>query len=294
MPNFQAIRLENWDIINMPELPEVETIRNQLEKLIVDKKIEKIDVGLPKMVKLPLSKFRKAVAGSRIKSVKRRAKILILELNNGWSLLIHLKLSGRLIFRKKNEALKSEDAKWNHLTYYFSDGSRLFHNDLRQFGYVKLVETDKLADFFRKEKLGPEPLDKDFTFGEFLAVLKRKPKAKIKQFLMDQQNIAGIGNIYSDEILFLAGIHPLRRVSQLKENEIKKIFKAMKEILTEATKLRGTSDDMYLDARGEEGEYVPRLKVYGREGEKCKKCGAIIKRLKIGGRSAHYCPKCQF
>lgn len=277
----------------MPELPEVETIRSQLEKLIVGKKIIKVEVSLPKMVKLSLNKFRKIVVGSKIKSIRRRAKILIIGLSNNWSVLIHLKLSGRLIFRRKGEASRDEDKKWNHLIYYFNDASRLFHNDLRQFGYVKLVKTDKLAEFFAKEKLGPEPLQKNFTFKDFLYILKLKPKAKIKQFLMDQKNLSGIGNIYSDEILFLARIHPLRRVGGLKQNEIKKVFNAIKKILAEALKLRGTSKDMYLDARGEKGEYMPQLKVYGHEGEKCKRCGGVVERLKIGGRSAHYCSICQ-
>ena len=277
----------------MPELPEVETIRSQLEKLIVGKKIIKVEVSLPKMVKLSLDKFRKIVVGSKIKSVNRRAKILIIELSSGWSILIHLKLSGRLIFRRKGEALKNEDKKWNHLIYYFSDASRLFHNDLRRFGYVKLVEIDKLAEFFTKEKLGPEPLQKNFTFKDFLRILKRKPKTKIKQFLLDQKNISGIGNIYSDEILFSAGVHPLKRVVDLKSDKIKKIFKGIKKILAEALRYRGTSSVMYLDARGKKGDYVPRLKVYGREGEKCKGCEGVVNRLKIAGRSAHYCPICQ-
>jgi formamidopyrimidine-DNA glycosylase len=277
----------------MPELPEVETIRSQLQKLIVGKKIKEVKVGLPKMVKLPLGKFRKAVIGATIKEVKRRAKILIFGLSNGWSILIHLKLSGRLIFRRKNEKLAPEDTAWNHLIYYFNDGSRLFHNDLRQFGYVKLVKSGELLDFFKKEKLGPEPLEKEFTLSEFSAILKRKPKAKIKQFLMDQTVIAGIGNLYSDEILFFADIHPLKRIADLKPAEIKKIFEGIKKILLEATKLKGSSVDLYLDASGKEGNYVPRIKVYGREGEKCQRCGTTIKRLKIGGRSAHFCPACQ-
>jgi len=206
---------------------------------------------------------------------------------------MHLKMSGRLIFRRKDEKLQPEDLKWNHLIYYFNDASRLFHNDLRQFGYVKLVKTNELEDFFKKEKLGPEPLKKDFTFTEFSAILEKKPKAKIKQFLLNQQNLAGIGNIYSDEILFFAGIHSLKRVGDLKPFEIRKIFEGIKKILPTAVKLRGTSTDLYLDARGHEGNYVPRLKVYGREGEKCSRCGAIIKRIKIGSRSSHFCPKCQ-
>ncbi len=277
----------------MPELPEVETIRRQLGKLVVGKRIKDVKISLPKMVKLPLGKFRKAVIGATVRKMGRRAKILIFELSNGWSILIHLKLSGRLIFRKKNEKLHQEDAKWNHLTYYFNDGSRLFHNDLRQFGYVKLVKTDELPDFFKKEKLGPEPLDKNFTLDEFSTILEKKPKTRIKQFLMDQQNIAGIGNIYSDEILFFAKAHPLKRVSDLKPAEIKKIFEGIKKILTKALKLHGSSIDLYLDASGKRGKYVPKLKVYGKEDARCLRCGTIIKRIKLGGRSAHFCPECQ-
>ncbi|OGZ33949.1 MAG: DNA-formamidopyrimidine glycosylase [Candidatus Portnoybacteria bacterium RBG_19FT_COMBO_36_7] len=277
----------------MPELPEVETIRTQLNRLMAGKKIKKVQVSLPKMVKLSLVEFKKIILGAKIKCLARRAKILIIELSNGWSLLIHLKLSGRLIFRQKNEKLQDQDKKWNHLIYWFSDGSRLFHNDLRQFGYVKAVKTDKLVDFFEKEKLGPEPLDKDFALDDFAAILRKRPKAKIKQFLMDPKNIAGIGNIYSDEILFFARIHPLHRVEDLKSDEIKKIFQGIKKILSEALTLRGSSDNDYLDARGQEGEYVSHLKVYGREGQRCKKCSGFVQRLKISGRSAHFCPKCQ-
>ena len=138
----------------MPELPEVETIRGQLNKLLTGKKIKKVQISLPKMVKLTLAEFKKIVISAKINCVARRAKILIFELSNDWSLLVHLKMSGRLIFRKKGEALKEQDIKWNHLIYDFQDGSRLFHNDLRQFGYVKAMKTDELAEFFEKEKLG--------------------------------------------------------------------------------------------------------------------------------------------
>jgi len=277
----------------MPELPEVETIRGQLDKLLAGKEIKSVKVSLPKMVKLSLVKFQKAVVGAKINCVLRRAKILIVELSNGSSILIHLKLSGRLIFRQQREKLRAQDTKWNHLLYEFSDGSRLFHNDMRQFGYVKLVETDKLGDFFVKEKLGPEPLNYDFTPDDFSALLKKRPNVKIKQFLMDPSSIAGIGNIYSDEILFFTKIHPFRKVKDLKAGEAKKIFAGIKKILSEALKYKGSSENDYLDAFGREGEYVPRLKVYGRQGQKCKNCGGIIQRLKMNGRSAHFCPKCQ-
>lgn len=277
----------------MPELPEVETIRGQLDELLPGKRIKFVKVGLPKMVKLSLPKFKKIVVGAKVNCVLRRAKILVFALSNSWSMLVHLKMSGRLIFRRKGEKLQAEDLKWNHLIYEFSDGGRLFHNDLRQFGYVKLVETEKLANFFISEKLGPEPLDKDFTADDFSALLVKRPNWKIKQFLMDPSNIAGIGNIYSDEILFFAGVHPFRRVRGLASDEIKKIFSGIKKVLVQALKLRGTSDDMYLDARGEKGRYMPRLKVYGREGQKCKKCDGLIHRRKMNGRSTHFCPRCQ-
>ncbi len=135
----------------MPELPEVETISRQLQEILAGKRIKKVQVSLPKIVKLFLAKFKKIVVGAKINCIARRAKILIFELANGWSMLVHLKMSGRLIFRKKGEALKEQDTKWNHLIYEFSDGSRLFHNDLRQFGYVKLVKTEELEEFFQKE-----------------------------------------------------------------------------------------------------------------------------------------------
>jgi formamidopyrimidine-DNA glycosylase len=276
----------------MPELPEVETIRCQLEKFLKEKKIKDVDVRLPKLVKFPVLKFKKLVIGQTIASVSRRAKILAFGLSNGWSVLTHLKLTGRLIFRRKDEPVQKEDEKWNHLVYYFSDGSRLFHNDLRQFGYVKMVETSKLEDFFQQHKFGPEPLAREFTFEIFSAILKKRPKMKIKQLLMDQSLIAGIGNIYSDEALFYSGVHPLRRAGELAEKEAEKIFKEIKRILPLALKLRGTSENTYLDARGQEGDFASRLKVYGREGEKCD-CGGVIERIRVGGRSAHFCPKCQ-
>ncbi len=147
--------------------------------------------------------------------------------------------------------------------------------------------------FFEKEKLGPEPLDKDFTLDDFSALLKKRPNWKIKQFLMDPSNIAGIGNIYSDEILFFAGVNPFKQVKDLKADAIKKIYSGIRKILSEALKYKGSSENDYLDAYGKKGDYVSRLKVYGREGQKCKKCGGIVQRLKMNGRSAHFCPKCQ-
>lgn len=268
----------------MPELPEVETIRRQLNRKIKGKKIKKVEVFLSRFVKYPLDKFKKIVQGSRIKDISRRAKLIIIELDNGYCLIIHLKLTGQLIYN-------GEKNKHTHLIYHF-DKNKLVHNDLRRFGFVKVVPKKELDKFLEKEGFGPEPLEKKFTLKVFKELLKKK-KGKIKQVLMDQKFIAGIGNLYSDEILFYAKVLPLRKISSLKEDEIKRIFKGIKKILPLAVKKRGSSPDTYLDAVGKKGNYLPLVKVYQRENKPCFVCKTKIKRLKMGGRSAHYCPKCQ-
>ncbi len=277
----------------MPELPEVETIKNQLNRVLVGRRIQKIEVFLPKIVKTPLPQFKKAVGGSIIKKIRRRAKILIFELSSGWSMLFHLKLTGQLIYQKKDSPQKPHFNKHTHLIFYLSDKAKLLFNDVRQFGYIKIIKTAEIDNFFKKEKIGPEPLSRFFSFDNFKKIIAKKTKTKIKQFLMDQKNLAGIGNIYSDEILFAAGVNPLRPISQLKEKEIEKIFLNIKKILSQAIKYRGTSSNDYLDAFGREGAYLKYLAVYGQEGKNCVKCKQKIKRIKIGGRSAHFCPICQ-
>lgn len=270
----------------MPELPEVETIKRQLNLLTAGKKIKEAEVLLPKIIKAPLAEFKKTVEGATIKELDRRAKVLIIKLSNGWSMLVHLKLSGQLIF-------DGQKFKHTRVVFQFSDGHCLIFNDMRQFGYIKLVSTDELDDFFRKEEFGPEPFDKNFTLPRFVAILDKRPQTKIKQFLMDQTNIAGVGNIYADEILFASRVNPLRQIKDLKPSEIRAVYKNIKKILSEAVKAKGTSADLYLDAYGRQGDFLPKLKVYGRQSQKCVKCKGEIKRIKIGGRSAHFCPRCQ-
>lgn len=270
----------------MPELPEVETIKRQLNSRLKGKKISRVDVFLPKFVKYPLEKFKEIVEGSKIKKVSRRAKLIIIELDSGYFLIIHLKLTGQLIYN-------GEKSKHTHLIYYFSDDGCLIHNDLRQFGFVKVIPKKEIDDFLAKEKLGPEPLEKSFTLKLFSELLKRRKGGKIKQVLMDQKFVSGIGNLYSDEILFFAGVLPTRKVSSLNKEEIKKIYQGIKKILPLAIKRRGSSPDSYLDAEGKKGSYLSLVKVYQREGKPCLKCGAKIQRLKMAGRSAHYCPECQ-
>lgn len=292
----------------MPELPEVETIRQELLKKIKNKKISAVLVKLPKQIfvdgkKGDVKNFIRILKGAKIKDISRRAKILKIKLDNSFTLHIHLKMTGQLIYRTVKGEIGSRGGhswpppdvevpnKWTHIIFTFSDGSHLYFNDLRQFGYMKLVG-DLVGDAI-PDQFGPEPLDKSFILDKFKEILSKRPKRKIKQLLMDQAAIAGIGNIYADEILFYSGVLPARAVSWLKQNEIKKIYQGIKLILKKAIKARGTSVDMYRDAAGRKGGFEKYLKVYNREGKKCKRCDIIVIRIKIGGRSARYCPKCQ-
>jgi len=240
----------------MPELPEVETIRRQLSQKIVGKKL----------------------TGQKIIRVRRRAKILIIDFEDGTSLIFHLKLTGQLIFNGK-------PSRYTRKVFNFDDGSQLIFNDLRKFGWWKKVKETETIE----KEFGPEALE--INLNTFKSLLTKKPNAKIKPLLMDQKFIAGIGNIYSDEILFASKVHPLRLVKTLTEREIKKIYQNIKKILKEAIEQHGSSVEYYLDACGRQGDYVKYHKVYHRE--KCSLCGTKIKKIKIGGRSAHFCPSCQ-
>ncbi len=242
----------------MPELPEVETIRRQLFEKIVGKKI----------------------GGWKIVDLRRRAKILIIDFDDGSSLIFHLKLTGQLIFNGK-------PSKHTRKVFIFDDGSRLIFNDVRKFGWWKKVKgTEKI-----EKEFGPEALAIDLK--TFKTLLSGRSGSKIKPLLMDQKFIAGLGNIYSDEILFASKVHPLLCAGSLKEREIKSIHQNIKKILKEAIRRRGSSVENYLDACGQKGSYIKQHKVYQKQGGKCPNCGTIIKRIKISGRSAHYCPKCQ-
>ncbi len=240
----------------MPELPEVETIKLQLGKKIIGKRID----------------------GRKVVGLRRRAKILIIDFNDGSSLIFHLKLTGQLIFNGK-------PSQSTRKVFNFDDGSRLIFNDSRKFGWWKEVKETKKME----EEFGPEPLE--INFKNFKKLLKKRPNSKIKPLLMDQKFIAGIGNIYSDEILFAAKVAPLRLTKRLTEKETGDIFKNIKKILKAAIQHQGSSVEYYLDACGRPGNYVKYHKVYHRE--KCSLCGSKIKKIKISGRSAHFCPGCQ-
>lgn len=283
----------------MPELPEVETIKNDLESKIKGKTIADVEILLDKIINVPTKGFIKTLKGAKITNIERRAKILIITLSNNFSLLIHLKLTGQLLYESgiKNKELgiivKNPKYKYARVVFFFKGGSALIFNDLRKFAYIKLYRQEKIGEALGKEKFGPEPLSPDFTLEKFREILAKYPKRVIKQFLMDQAIVAGIGNIYSDEICFYAKVLPTKRVKDLSEEQIKKLYDGIKTILPLAIKLRGSSIDTYVDAAGQKGSFVTVMKVYAREGEKCFDCPGKVKRIKIGGRSSHFCPSCQ-
>lgn len=269
----------------MPELPEVETICRDLSKTIVGKTIARVEILSPKQVS-PRD-IVKRLKGLKVKRLNRRAKLIILGLSDGNFLVIHLKLTGQLIYRPKDGPLE----KFTRAIFTFRDGSCLFFNDLRKFGYVKHANKNELERI--KSEYGVEPLSKDFTLGKFEEILARRPRMKIKQFLMEQSLIAGLGNIYADEVCFYAGVRPQRLAGKMSSVEAKKLWQVIPRILERAIKKRGTSADTYVDASGRQGEYESCLMVYGRAGQPCQKCGAKIVRITLAGRGAHYCPRCQ-
>jgi len=286
----------------MPELPEVEATVRDLKKKVLGRTFIDVWTDFPKMIKKPkdFKDFVKEIKRRKIENIRRRGKNILIDLSGNKTLLIHQKLTGHLLlgkWKKKNNKwqpppgpLSEKVNTYIHLLFTFDDGQQLALSDLRKFAKSELFNKDEL----KKElsSLGPEPLDKSFTFENFTGALGRA-RGKIKQVLMDQTVIAGIGNIYSDEILWQAKVHPFKDVSILTEEELKKIYQAMKKILGKAIEVKGESISDFRRISGEKGGFDPSRKVYRREGEKCNRCGTIIKRVKLAGRSAHFCPQCQ-
>jgi len=284
----------------MPELPEVETIKLDLQKLLKGKTIKSVDINLPKQIVGSVSRFKKQVQNSKVQDVKRRAKTLIIDLNNQNYLIFHLKMTGQLIYKGLKgytggghpiqQNLQDLPNKYSHVIFNFSDGSRLFFNDTRQFGWVKLVSDKELE--VENSKFGPEPLDKNFTFSKFKELFVNKKQA-LKPLLMDPKFIAGIGNIYAQEACFCAGILPTRPANQINIQELKKLYSNIRKILKLAITKKGTSSNDYIDAFGRQGSMQNFLKVYNRAGEKCFKCKSTIKLIRQAQRTTCYCEKCQ-
>jgi formamidopyrimidine-DNA glycosylase len=265
----------------VPELPEVETIKRELEKAVLGKKITGIYVHNPAIIRQPsVDKFKRELAGVGIKNILRKAKVLILELSNGKSLVIHLKMTGQLVY--------PGDGKTSRVSFHLSDGKTLDFNDRRLFAELRLLDDWRTLKFI--QGLGPEPFD--LSLEQFKQMLANK-RTKIKPLIMDQTFISGIGNLYAAEALFRAKIHPGRPASSLSDKEKELLFKEIKDTLNEAIRYKGSSVDQYVQLSGEPGDYVKYHKVYGREGQPCLVCKTTIRRISLGGRGTYFCPKCQ-
>ncbi len=272
---------------SMPELPEVETIKRQFERALVGRKITSVEIGLQKIVRGRADAFARAVSGAHFTGARRRAKLLMLDLSNGYTILVHLKVSGQLLYAPAS----AEADKHTHAMFHLDNGMDLRLRDVRQFGYLKLVRREDVAATPELRDLGPEALD--MSLEQFRMAIAKRRNAKIKAALIDQRLIAGIGNIYSDEALFCARIHPERRVGSLDPDEEARIYRCIRELLNSSIMRRGTSVALYVDLFGNKGENQNYLRVYGRKGKPCEICAGKIERIKVAGRSAHFCPSCQ-
>ncbi len=299
----------------MPELPEVETIRSGLEDVLRSKQIAHVDVIFTKSMPASAEDLEKYVIGATITDIRRRGKVLILELSSGYSLLIHLKMTGQLVFDDvEQEKGKKEKGKGDRkriggghptksmaadlpdkstrVVFTFADGSVLYFNDQRKFGWVKLVESPKVEREKFFETMGLEPLGSEFGIPNLEAGIKNSKRA-IKTILLDQDTVAGLGNIYTDEALHLAKIHPLRQGQALTAEEVERLHAAIITVLQDSINDGGTSFTSYVNANGITGDYLRNARVYRREGEPCPECGTVIEKTKVGQRGTHICPQCQ-
>ena len=273
----------------MPEMPEVETICRSLRHHVEGKLIKEVEISLPRLIKWPSPEdFRAIIVGRRIHRLERRAKYMLFDVTDGWVLVIHLRMTGRLFFRSAD---MPGDAS-ARLVFHFSDGDALEYLDTRTLGTIYLLRENDLGRIYGLASLGPEPLSADFTVTYMVAELARK-KAKIKTVLLDQRFIGGLGNIYVDESLALAGIHPERRANDLSEEEIERLHAAVNQVIEKGICAGGTTFRDYRDADGKSGAFQEELCVYGRKGLPCPVCGAEIVRMEVAGRGTHYCPQCQ-
>ena len=273
----------------MPELPEVETIKNTLRHLVVNKTIAHVDVYLPRIIREPGSEeFASILQGRTILDIDRRGKYLLFRFNDGWTMISHLRMEG-------NYGLFSADTplvKHTHVVFSFDDGTQLRYRDTRQFGTMDVLRTADVEKHHSLLKLGKEPFVPEFTSEYFYEKIKNKKKS-IKTLLLDQQVVTGVGNIYADEILFRARINPSVLACDLTEEQAHAVYQNIGLVLQEAIEAGGSSIKSYVNGQGEMGMFQQQLYVYQRQGQPCKVCGDEIQKTKLCGRGTHYCPLCQ-
>lgn len=287
----------------MPELPEVETIRAGLSALLIGKQVASESHDWPKGFPNAPSDVAQFLIGAKVVGVRRRAKVLMIDLASKYTLVIHLKMTGQLVFldgtarfgagHPTDSLLGKLPDKSTRVTLTFKDGSKLFFNDQRKFGWMRLMPTLEVEqlDFFKK--VGPEPLAADFTAGQFVARLTRRAKSAIKPVLLDQTVVAGVGNIYADESLWGAKIHPETRVQDIPPKKLETLFNELQKVLRLSIEKGGSTDKNYVNAKGEKGSYLQFANVFRRQGQPCPRCGTTIIKTRVAGRGTHLCPRCQ-
>jgi formamidopyrimidine-DNA glycosylase len=288
----------------MPEGPEVETIRRGLAASIVGQTVAGVEVLWERCFPAPADLRDQIVTGAKVASVDRRAKVLMWHLDNGYTLLFHLKMTGQIVVVRAggermagghpNESMaRPLPDNSTRVVFRFVSGDTLYFNDQRKFGWIKLVPTDEVTQDSLIARLGPEALSPEFTVAAFRAQLDRHKRALIKPTILDQATVAGVGNIYADESLHLARIHPTRLVGSLTAAEVKRLHGAIREIMGLGIEHGGTSFAHYVNSLGGKGDYLEHARVFRREGQPCLVCGTIIEKIRVAGRGTHFCPKCQ-
>jgi len=333
----------------MPELPEVETVRRGLSGLIVGRKVRAVEHDTPKSFPNATADVKDFLIGAKITDVRRRAKVLLIDLSSGYTLVVHLKMTGQMVFivssrsspvppqgRSTGDEVSARGArlalngdipsdeqeksarhlqnaeglrfgaghpndslvgelpdKSTRVTVTFEDGSHLYFNDQRKFGWMKLMPSAEVPNIDFMKKVGPEPLDADFTVDAFAERFKRRAKTSIKAALLDQTVVAGVGNIYADESLWGAKIHPQRLVGDITADEFQKLYEELRAVMNKAIEKGGSTDKNYVNAEGKRGSYLDFARVFRREGKPCPRCGTTIIKFKHAGRGTHICPHCQ-
>lgn len=286
----------------MPELPEVETVRRGLGDLIVGKVVVSATADTLKSFPNTNADVHNFLVGAKISQIRRRAKVLIIDLNNDYSLLVHLKMTGQLVFvgdvrfgagHPSDSLVNILPDKSTRVTFVFDDGSKLFFNDQRKFGWIRLMPRIEIPNTDFMKKVGPEPLEDTFTAQDFRDRFARRARTNIKAALLDQSVVAGVGNIYADESLWGAKIHPKRLVATVTVAEFEKLYTELRMVMNLAIEKGGSSNHTYVNAEGKKGSYMDFARVFRREGLACPRCGTTIEKLRVAGRGTHICPFCQ-
>lgn len=292
----------------MPELPEVETIVRGLNGKLPGLTITNLEINIPKWdrtVRLDGLDPAKDLVGHKVTGLRRRAKLVLIDLERGKTIMFHLKMTGQLVYEDAKHHItpgghpvpsfnQAQPNSSTHAIFSFSNGSHLYFNDTRMFGFVRLIATDKVGEIPFVKAYGPEPFEPDFTLDYFSQALTKRPRMKIKILLMDQTFVAGVGNIYANEALWEAGIHPLRLAGSLTDQEMKDLYRTTRHVLEVGIANKGTTLSDFVDAEGNKGSNQSFLKAHNQEGEGCSKDdGGEIKKIVVGGRGTFFCPEHQ-